>query len=145
MSITYVQYQGKMKEMAKDRGCSPGNKYVKKLRLMLQAGAPLGTVEQKATLKGIDMALFLSPLPDRGKEDEDAGTGKEDGEKALVVVLCCVVCRPLVFRDFPYAISIAGSRPSSPDPPDRPGLQLSGFPQGNGYPHKGTVDRKVAG
>ena len=90
MSITYVQYQGKMKEMAKDRGCSPGNKYVKKLRLMLQAGAPLGTVEQKATLKGIDMALFLSPLPDRGKEDEDAGTGKEDGEKALVVVLCCV-------------------------------------------------------
>ena len=58
---------------------------------MLQAGALLGTVEQKATLKGIDMALFLYPLPDRGKEDEDAGTGKEDGEKALVVVLCCVV------------------------------------------------------
>ena len=47
-------------------------------------------VEQKAKIKGINMALVLSPLPDHGKEDEDDGTGKEDGKKALLIVLCCM-------------------------------------------------------
>ena len=51
---------------------------------------------------------------------------------------------PPVFRDFLYAISIAGSRLLSPDPHGMPGLQPSKFPQGNGYPHKGTVDGTVA-
>lgn len=36
------------------------NKAVKKLKLMLKAGAPLGAVEQKAKLNGVDMSLVLS-------------------------------------------------------------------------------------
>ena len=37
------------------------NAKVKKLRLLLQAGAPLGAVEQKARIEGVDMELVLSP------------------------------------------------------------------------------------
>lgn len=36
------------------------NKAVKKLKLMLKAGAPLGAVEQNAKLNGVDMSLVLS-------------------------------------------------------------------------------------
>eukprot|EP00574_Skeletonema_japonicum_P012330 CAMPEP_0201718278 /NCGR_PEP_ID=MMETSP0593-20130828/3826_1 /ASSEMBLY_ACC=CAM_ASM_000672 /TAXON_ID=267983 /ORGANISM="Skeletonema japonicum, Strain CCMP2506" /LENGTH=942 /DNA_ID=CAMNT_0048208537 /DNA_START=9 /DNA_END=2834 /DNA_ORIENTATION=+ len=48
-------------------------KSVKKLRLMLKAGAPLGAVEQKASLEGIDMGSVLSSSDD---DDENNSRGK---------------------------------------------------------------------
>ena len=74
------------------------------------------------------------------EKEEDTKVEKEEEEVKVVVV----VCRPPVFRVFPYAISIAGSRPSSPNLLVRPGLRPSGFPHGGGYPHEVTVERMVA-
>lgn len=55
---------------------------VKKLRLMLQAGAPLGAVEQKAKIEGVNMDLVLSPQHRSSGSDDD-----EDGKDASSVVL----------------------------------------------------------
>ncbi|KAL7502880.1 hypothetical protein ACHAXN_001232 [Cyclotella atomus] len=52
-------------------GNSPNAK-VKKLRLLLQAGAPLGAVEQKARMEGVDIKLVLShSSSNNGKEGEE--------------------------------------------------------------------------
>lgn len=57
-------------------------KQVKKLRLMLQAGAPLGAVEQKAKLEGIDMSLVLSPSK---FESADGADQMEDGATMVMI------------------------------------------------------------
>eukprot|EP00956_Cyclotella_meneghiniana_P020534 scaffold36344_cov56-Cyclotella_meneghiniana.AAC.7 len=52
---------------------------VKKLRLLLQAGAELGAVEQKAKLEGVDMKLVLSPSSmqqQHAADDDDNVNGK---------------------------------------------------------------------
>ncbi|KAL3774378.1 hypothetical protein ACHAW5_009075 [Stephanodiscus triporus] len=64
--------QGKRKDLT-NRAIN-GSTKLKKLRLLLQAGAPLGAVEQKAKLEGIDIALVLSPSAGKsegGGEDDD--------------------------------------------------------------------------
>jgi hypothetical protein len=59
---------GKRKQQyGKDSGYSTK---VKKLRLLLQAGAPLGAVEQKARLDGVDIAAVLSPRREHDTDDE---------------------------------------------------------------------------
>lgn len=59
---------GKRKQQyGKDNGYSTK---VKKLRLLLQAGAPLGAVEQKARLDGVDIAAVLSPRREHDTDDE---------------------------------------------------------------------------
>ncbi len=66
--------QGKRKDAA-NRVIGNGNTRLKKLRLLLQAGAPLGAVEQRAKIEGIDIALVLSPSADANEErlgEEDA-------------------------------------------------------------------------
>ena len=63
--------QGKRKDLTSNNAAN-GTK-LKKLRLLLQAGAPLGAVEQKAKLEGIDIALVLSPSPDKNE-----GGGEEE-------------------------------------------------------------------
>jgi hypothetical protein len=50
-------------------GDKNNNKSVKKLRLMLKAGAPLGAIEQKAKLEGVDMAIVLSSSSDENNGD----------------------------------------------------------------------------
>lgn len=66
-------------------GRAAHGKRVKKLRLMLQAGAPLGAVEQRAKLEGIDMALVLSPS-DEKKEDDKVGAGREGDDQEGVPI-----------------------------------------------------------
>lgn len=61
MSLTDTT-QGKRKGLTNRVG--NGSTRLKKLRLLLQAGAPLGAVEQKAKIEGIDIALVLSPSAD---------------------------------------------------------------------------------
>jgi hypothetical protein len=65
--------QGKRKDLTSNNAAN-GTK-LKKLRLLLQAGAPLGVFEQKAKLEGIDIALVLSPPADKNEEG-----GEEDGK-----------------------------------------------------------------
>lgn len=69
--------QGKRKDLT-SRAIN-GSTKLKKLRLLLQAGAPLGAVEQKAKLEGIDIALVLSPSADKSKG------GGEDYEEAFIL------------------------------------------------------------
>jgi hypothetical protein len=57
-------FASKHKMVNRADGDKHNNKSVKKLRLMLKAGAPLGAVEQKALLEGIDMAIVLSSSSD---------------------------------------------------------------------------------
>ncbi len=65
--------QAKRKDLTSNNAAN-GTK-LKKLRLLLQAGAPLGAVQQKAKLDGIDIALVLSPSADKNEEG-----GEEDGK-----------------------------------------------------------------
>lgn len=75
MSVTDAT-QGKRKNLTSNNAANGAK--LKKLRLLLQAGAPLGAVEQKAKLEGIDIALVLSPSGDKNE-----GGGEED-EKAFI-------------------------------------------------------------
>lgn len=75
MSVTDAT-QGKRKNLTSNNAVN-GTK-LKKLRLLLQAGAPLGAVEQKAKLEGIDIALVLSPSVDKNEG------GDEEDEKAFI-------------------------------------------------------------
>lgn len=52
-----------------------------------------------------------------------------------------VVCRPPVEKDDPHAVSIVVQRPLYTQLPIRPSPRPPRVPQGNSYPHKGTVDR----
>ena len=52
-----------------------------------------------------------------------------------------VLCRPPVERDYPHAVSIVGQHPLYDRLPIRHGPRPPRVPQGNGYPHEGTVDR----
>mmetsp|Transcript_29519 Transcript_29519/g.59341 ORF Transcript_29519/g.59341 Transcript_29519/m.59341 type:complete len:900 (+) Transcript_29519:399-3098(+) len=61
----------KHKMVADKKNSSISNKSVKKLRLMLKAGAPLGAVEQKAKLEGVDMAIVLSSSSDENNVNND--------------------------------------------------------------------------
>jgi hypothetical protein len=69
--------QGKRKDLT-SRAIN-GSTKLKKLRLLLQAGAPLGAVEQKAKLEGIDIALVLSPSADKSEG------GGEDYDEAFIL------------------------------------------------------------
>ena len=61
---------------------------------MLQAGAPLGAVEQKTKLEGIDMALVLSPS-DEGK-DGDGKTVVSDNEARIAAAAAAAIPETLV-------------------------------------------------
>jgi len=79
MDVADTLHQEKKKE---SDGRYASNKQVKKLRLMLQAGAPLGAVEQKAGLEGIDMALVLSPSEEKAVDEAEASDAEEGGDPA---------------------------------------------------------------
>jgi hypothetical protein len=64
MSAAYTT-QGKRKDLT--NRVVNGTR-LKKLRLLLQAGAPLDAVKQKAKIEGIDIALVLSPSADMNEE-----------------------------------------------------------------------------
>ncbi|KAL7542096.1 hypothetical protein ACHAXR_013216 [Thalassiosira sp. AJA248-18] len=76
MGVVDDAHEKKRKE---NDAADASSKAVKKLRLMLQAGAPLGAVEQKAKLEGIDISLVLSPS-DEGKVDEKTLVSDSEGE-----------------------------------------------------------------
>jgi hypothetical protein len=61
----------KMVNYADDKHNSVNFKSAKKLRLMLKAGAPLGDVQQKAKLEGVDMAIVLSSSSDENKVNNE--------------------------------------------------------------------------
>lgn len=74
--------QGKRKDGSSAASGADGRRHrVKKLRLMLQAGAPLGAVEQKARLEGVDMSLVLSPPSDEVADEDDGRAVVSDGEE----------------------------------------------------------------
>ena len=87
MSVADKYHQQQGKRNVADTDAS--SKQVKKLRLMLQAGAPLGAVEQKARLDGIDMALVLSPSEEKKEDSNDAKAAVNDidEEKEAVVAI----------------------------------------------------------
>jgi len=63
---------------------------------MLQAGAPLGAVEQKTKLEGIDMALVLSPS-DEGKDgNEKAVVSDNEEETAAAAAAAAAIPETLV-------------------------------------------------
>ncbi|KAL7547188.1 hypothetical protein ACHAWF_010506 [Thalassiosira exigua] len=82
MKAVYVHEERKRK----GRDASASDKRVKKLRLMLQAGAPLGAVEQKARLEGIDMSLVLSPSDDKKEENAMVSEDEEEGEASAAAI-----------------------------------------------------------
>ena len=61
----------KIVNYADDKHNSINFKSAKKLRLMLKAGAPLGAVQQKAKLEGVDMAIVLSSSSDENKVNNE--------------------------------------------------------------------------
>ena len=66
-------------KMSNDAGNA--NKAVKRLKLMLKAGAPLGAVEQKAELDGVDMSLVLSSSSD------EEGDGANENQTSIPEIL----------------------------------------------------------
>lgn len=74
--------EGKRKHVGSNEGYA---KKVKKLRLMLQAGAPLGAVEQKAKLEGIDISVVLSPKSG-GDGAEQASVTDDEGELSSIAI-----------------------------------------------------------
>jgi len=81
MNIVDEGHQTQLSKRKEEGGYDP--KQVKKLRLMLQAGAPLGAVEQRAKMEGIDMSHVLSPSSseEEAKKKDDARMVVSDTEE----------------------------------------------------------------
>jgi len=71
MKVVYKKDNTTITPTLKHKNSSISNKSVKKLRLMLKAGAPLGAVEQKARLEGVDMAIVLSSSSDENNVNNE--------------------------------------------------------------------------